>query len=113
MIQPGENPKKITGAHIYQETKRYNGRGLEKTEIYGGQVAPSEAGSIGISALFDFAGDIDSILHIFLYSAEGNLIHVYFSNPVNGFRSINIDQEGTGKDADRWLGGNTCGEITF
>jgi hypothetical protein len=113
LLKENENPIKITSALIYQETKRYKGRGIEENEIFNGKVSPSESGFIQVSASFDFAGDQDSLLHIYLYSDRGDSIHAYFSSPVNGFKSINLDSGGTVKDADRWIGGNTYGEVTF
>ena len=112
-IMPGQEPKKIARAHIYQVTSRYGDKGEYETLVFDGAVSPAEAGYIEVFSTFDFAGDEKSRLHIQLFSEDGQGIHVYFSNPVNGFRSINTDYGGTAKDADRWLGGNYYGQVSF
>jgi hypothetical protein len=109
----GQVPKKIISANIFQEVTRYKNRGIDKVVIYNGNVNPSAEGFISTFTLFNFAGNEDSILHIFLYAEGGQIIHVYFSNPVNGFKSININLQGTSSDPERWLGGNNYGEIMF
>ncbi len=86
---------------------------MDKVVIYNGNVSPSSAGFISTFTLFDFAGNEDSILHIFLRAEGGQIIHVYFNNPVNGFKSININLNGTSSDPEKWLGGNNYGEIIF
>lgn len=112
-LLPGQIPKKIISANIFQEVIRYKNKGIDKVGIYTGNVSPSVAGFIKTFTLFDFAGNEESVLHIFLRAEGGQIIHVYFSNPVNGFKSININLEGTSSDSERWLGGNNYGEIMF
>ncbi len=112
-LLPGQVPEKIVSANIFQEVVRYKNKGTDKVVIYNGSVSPTSTGFIDTFTLFDFAGNEDSILHIFLRSEGGQAIHVYFSNPVNGFKSINIDLKGTSSDPDKWLGGNSYGEIMF
>jgi len=92
---------------LYKEV--WNG----KAEIFDSQVLESSEGSAEASAKFDFAGGIESILHVYLYSTSGACAHVYFSNPINGYRSINIKKEGTASDANEWLGGNDFGKVEF
>lgn len=62
---------------------------------------------------FDFAGSDESILHIYLYAEDGQSVHAFFSNPVNGYRSINMTDKGTESGPERWLGGNEYGEVSF
>jgi hypothetical protein len=112
-LMPGQVPKKIISANIFQDVARYKNMGTDKVVIYNGNVSPSSAGFISTFTLFDFAGNEESILHVFLHAEGGQTTHVYFSNPVNGFNSININLEGTLSDPERWLGGNSYGEIMF
>jgi hypothetical protein len=104
---------KINRLHIYEEVYRYKEKGTDKVEIFKYHIPESSQGSIKATAKFDFAGSIESVLHVYLYSTTGASVHVYFSNPVNGYRSINIKKEGTSLDANEWLGGNDSGKIEF
>jgi len=104
---------KIDRLYIYEEVNRYKEKGTDKVEIFDGRVSESSEGSVEASAKFDFAGGIESILHVFLYSTSGASVHVYFINPINGYRSINIKKEGTASDANEWLGGNDFGKVEF
>lgn len=112
-LLPGQVTKKIISANIFEEVNRYKDKGTDKVVIYNGAVSPASAGSINTFTLFNFAGNENSVLHIFLSAEGGQVIHIYFSNPVNGFRSINIDSGGTVSAPDGWLGGNNYGEIIF
>ncbi|GAH14297.1 unnamed protein product, partial [marine sediment metagenome] len=62
---------------------------------------------------FEHSGSEDSILHIYLYGENGESAHIFFDNPINGYRSINIGLEGSSSDANTWLGGNSYGTIQF
>jgi hypothetical protein len=104
---------KIDRVYIYEEVYRYKEKGTNKVEIFNSQVLESSQGSVEATATFDFAGGIESILHVYLYSTGGAVAHVYFSNPINGYRSINIKKEGTVSDANEWLGGNDFGKVEF
>jgi hypothetical protein len=113
LIKEGEEAKKIARAYIYEEVVRYKNKGIDKVEIFNGAVNESSSGSIETFTKFNFAGSEDSILHIYLFSQDDQTVHIYFNNPVNGFRSINIDYDGTNTNADKWLGGNNYGEVSF
>jgi len=112
---PGEEQslKKISKVYIFQNICRYKDNPVEKVDLYSKNIEPCESGSIELFSTFDFAGSEESLCHIYLFTEEGESVHVYFSNPVNGFKSINIDNDGTSKDADIWLGGQSSGEIIF
>jgi hypothetical protein len=112
-LLPGQVPKKIISVNIFEEVTRYRNQGIDKVVIYNGIVNPSTSGFINTFTLFCFAGNEESILHIFLRAEGGQVIHVYFSNPINGFKSININLKGTSSNSERWLGGNNYGEIRF
>jgi len=113
MLAEGEPEKKISRVYIYQETVRYKERGIVKTVLENKQVGPSALGEVKTFSSFDYAGSQDSILHIYLYALSGEVVHVYFSNPVNGFRSINIDYSGTSSGPEDFLGGDCYGEVIF
>ena len=112
VVNSGETPE-ITGVNIFEEVIRYNNRGIYKVLIYDGEVPPGQQGSLETFTRFDFAGSIESVLHIYLYGGSDQVIHAYFNNPINGFRSINIGYSGTYTDAQDWLGGNVAGEVEF
>lgn len=112
-LLPGHVPKKIVSAYVFEDVSRYKDKGIDKVAIYNGNVSPAAEGSVNTFTFFSFAGNENSVLHIFLHAEGGQVVHIYFSNPVNGFRSINIDLEGTSSDPDGWLGGNNYGEIIF
>ncbi len=113
MLAEGQEPIHITGIYIYEEVHRYRDRGIEEVLIYNGHVRASEEGDLETFSKFDFAGSDESILHIYLYAEDGQSVHAYFSNPVNGYRSINMTEKGTESGPERWLGGNEYGEISF
>jgi len=104
---------KINRLYIYEEVFRYSEKGINKVEILNGEVSESSQGSVTAKVKFDYAGGTESILHIYLYSTIGASAHIYFSNPINGYRSINIKKEGTASDANKWLGGNDFGKVEF
>ncbi|MBM3707293.1 MAG: hypothetical protein FJW69_02970 [Actinobacteria bacterium] len=112
-IKVGEEAKRIVRASVYEEVVRYKNKGIYRVDIFDGSFEASSSGSVNTVIKFDFAGNEESILHIYLFSQDGQAVHVYFSNPINGFRSINIDYGGTNTDADGWLGGNNYGEVIF
>ena len=84
-LLPGQVPKKIISANIFQDVTRYKNKGIDKVVIYNGNVSPASTGFISTFTLFNFAGNEDSILHIFLHAEGGQVIHVYFSNPSQWF----------------------------
>ena len=86
---------------------------MQLSHLWQEHLQESSQGFVETTAKFDFAGGIESILHIYLYSTSGASAHVYFSNPINGYRSINIKKEGTASDANEWLGGNDFGKVEF
>lgn len=108
-----DTTNKIGRLYIYEEVCRYKDKGIDKVEIFNSQIPESFQGSVEATIKFDFAGNMESILHIYLYSTTGASAHVYFSNPVNGYRSINIKKEGTTSNANEWLGGNDFGKVEF
>jgi hypothetical protein len=112
-LPEGEPEKKISKVYIYQETVRYKDRGNTTTVIKDSHMGPSASGQIESFSLFDYAGSDESILHIYLYALSGEVVHVYFSSPVNGFKSINIKYSGTSNSPEEFLGGNYYGEVIF
>ncbi|MFO7928036.1 MAG: hypothetical protein R6U35_00020, partial [Candidatus Humimicrobiaceae bacterium] len=102
---------KIEKVKVHEDLNRFDEKGIEHIGICNKQLSPKQKGSISTRVKFDNPGNEDSKLHIYLYSDDGRVAHVYFSNPINGFRSINIKEDGIDKDADEWLGGNNFGEI--
>jgi len=112
-LSEGEEEKEIVRIYIYQDICRFNNNGVEKVTIFNGNVTPSVEGSINTITKFDYSGNEESILHIYLYAQNGESAHVYFSNPINGFRSINLMSEGSNSDANTWLGGNNYGKFEF
>ncbi len=108
-----QSPKKISPIYIYQDINRYNNKPVEKTELLSKNITPSETGSVEVFSIFNFAGDEKSICYIYLFTEDGPSVHLYLSNPINGFVYININYNGTEKDADKWLGGNNFGEVIF
>jgi hypothetical protein len=112
-LSEGEEEKEIVRIYIYQDICRFNNKGIEKVTIFNGNVTPSVEGSINTITKFDYSGNEESILHIYLYAQNGESAHIYFSNPINGFRSINLMSEGSNSDANTWLGGNNYGKFEF
>ncbi len=104
---------KINKIVVYQDVNRYGAKGRERVDIYDQSINPSYEGTIRATVQFDHAGDEQSKVHIYLYGTNDDMAHIYFSNPVNGFRSINVRNEGTDSDPDAWLGGNHHGTIEF
>ncbi len=102
---------KIEKVKVYEDLHRFDEKGIERIDICNKHLDPKQKGSISSNVKFENAGSEESKLHIYLYSSDGRVAHVYFSNPINGFRSINIKEDGIDKDADEWLGGNNFGEI--
>jgi hypothetical protein len=106
-IGENEQPKKINKVYIYEDVVRYGGNGIDKVEIFNEKVNPSEEGSVSATVNFNYGGNEESILHIYLYSESGHAGHVSFPNPVNSFISINLYKP-TGEDNKHiWLGGIT------
>jgi len=112
-LAEGEEEKEIVRVYIYQDIYRFNDKGIEKAIIYDEEISPSAEGSINTITKFDYSGSEESILHIYLCAQSGESAHIYFSNPINGFRSINLDSQGSNSDANKWLGGNNYGKIEF
>ena len=112
-ISPGEEEKKINSIYIYENVCRFENNGIDKVIIYNDSVPASAKGSIDTIIKFNYSGGEDSILHIYLYAQSGESAHIYFSNPINGYRSINISSNGSSSNANTWLGGNYCGKVEF
>src|SRR3972149_3610355 len=112
-LSEGEKEKEIVRINIYQEINRYNNKGIEKVIVFNGNVPSSAEGSINTITKFNYSGGEESILHIYLYTQSGESTHIYFNNPINGFRSINLMPKGSNSNANTWLGGNSYGEIEF
>jgi len=108
-----EEEKEIVRIYIYQDIYRFDNKGIEKVIIFNEDISPSAEGSINTITWFDYSGSEDSILHVYLYAQNGESAHIYFSNPINGFRSINLNSQGSSSDANIWLGGNSYGKIEF
>ncbi len=104
-LEDGEEKKEIIRLYIYQDVVRYNDKGVDKVVIFNGSVNQSEEGYIETITKFDYSGSEESMLHIYLYSQSGNVGHVSLSNPINGFRSINLINKNAGPNYDIWLGG--------
>jgi len=112
-LLPGEDEKKISYIYIYEEVCRYKSRGIEKVTIFKGNIPPSSEGNLNTVTKFEHSGSEGSMLHIYLYGENGESAHIYFYNPINGYRSINIGLVGSSSDANTWLGGNSYGTIQF
>ncbi len=113
MLLEGEEEKEIIRVNVYEDIVRFNGQGNERVLIYNSSVTPSQMGTIETVTSFGYSGIENSTVHIYLYSQNGESAHIYFSNPINGFRSINLGEEGSNSDANKWLGGNNYGKIKF
>ncbi len=113
MVLEGEEEKEIVRVYVYEDIVRFNDQGTERVSIFNGNVTPSQEGSIETVTKFDHSGSEYSTVHVYLYSQNGESAHIYFSNPVNGFRSINIGDEGSDSDANKWMGGNNYGKVKF
>ena len=105
LIGFGEEKRKINRIYIYEDVIRYNDKGIDKVIIYDGTFIAAEEGSLDFEVKFDYAGSEESLLHVYLYAENGETGHISFQNPINGFRSININQGGTETNPDVWLGG--------
>jgi hypothetical protein len=112
-LEEGSEPEKISEIRVYQNTVRYKDNGTDKKDLFSEKIKPADAGSVSFFSEFDFAGDWNSVCHIYLFAEDGKSVHAYFANPINGFGSINIKYEGTAKNADIWSGGNDYGEAIF
>ena len=112
-LPEGEEEKEIVRIDVYQDLNRYSNKGIEKVTVFNGNVPSSAEGSINTITKFNYSGSEESILHIYLYTQGGESAHVYFNNPINGFRSINLMPEGSSSSANTWLGGNSYGKIEF
>lgn len=112
-LSEGEEKKKIARLYIYEDICRFDDKGIERVIIFDKDVTPSVEGSINTLTKFEYSGSEESILHIYLFAQNGESAHISFSNPVNGFRSINLKQEGTSMDANAWLGGISYEKFEF
>ena len=109
----GEEEKEIVRVYVYQDVVRFKNRGTEKVDIIDVNIAPSKEGSIETEVYYDHAGSEESMVHVYLYARNGESAHIYFNNPVNGYRSINLGSDGSDSDAVSWLGGQYFGKIEF
>ncbi|MCL5772526.1 MAG: hypothetical protein M1479_09700 [Actinobacteria bacterium] len=107
------NKRKINKVYIYEDVVRYNENGIEKIILFEGSVPGTEEGSLDTNTKFEHSGSQESILHVYVYAENGEVGHISFENPVNGFRSINIDSGGSGLGPDLWLGGITYEVFEF
>ncbi|MDD3819098.1 MAG: hypothetical protein PHG41_04635, partial [Actinomycetota bacterium] len=112
-LTEGEEEKKIVRLYIYEDVCRFDDKGIEKVIIFDGNVSPATEGNIDTVTKFEYSGSKESLLHIYLFDQDGESVHVYFSNPINGFRSINLMSEGSGTDANAWLGGISYEKFEF
>ncbi len=112
-IEWGVENGKIEEIIVYQDVNRYGGQGVERVDICCQKISPSSDGKISATVKYDHAGDEESKIHIFLHGTNDDVAHIYFCNPINGYRSINLSSEGTDTGPDKWLGGNNFGEIEF
>ncbi len=113
MLLEGEEEKEIVRVYVYEDVIRFNNNGTERISIFNSNITRSQEGSIETATKFDHSGSEYSTVHIYLYSQNGESAHIYFSNPINGFRSINLGDEGSNSDANKWMGGNNYGEVKF
>ncbi len=109
----GEEEKEIVRIYVYQDVIRFKNRGTERVDILDENIAPSKNGSIETEVYYDHSGSEESMVHIYLYAQNGEGTHIYFSNPVNGYKSINLGSGGSNSDAVSWLGGQYFGKIEF
>ena len=109
----GEEEKEIVRVYVYQEVVRFRNRGTERVDIIDENIASSKEGNIEAEAYYDHAGSEESMVHIYLYAQNGESAHIYFNNPINGYRSINLGSDGSDSDAVSWLGGQSFGKIEF
>ncbi len=109
----GEEEKEIVRIYVYQDVIRFKNRGTERVDILDENISPSKGGSIETEVYYDHAGSEESMVHIYLYAQNGEGAHIYFNNPVNGYRSINLGSDGSDADAVSWLGGQSFGKIEF
>ena len=105
--------RKINKVYVYEDVARYNEKGIEKVILFDGSVQSAEEGSLSTDARFEHSGMQESILHIYLYAESKEVGHVSFENPINGFRSININRSGSDPSPDLWLGGITYKVFEF
>ncbi len=112
-LSVGEEEKKIARLYVYEDIYRFNNNGVQRVIIFDGDVAPASEGGIDTLTKFEYSGSKESMLHIYLFAQNGESAHINFSNPVNGFRSINVKQEGSDLNASKWLGGISYEEFEF
>lgn len=104
-LSEGEEEKRIVQIYIYEDIYRFDNKGTERVTIFNESIAPSVEGNINTVTKFEHSGSEESTLHIYLFSQNGESAHIHFSNPINGFRSINLMPEGSNSNANIWLGG--------
>jgi hypothetical protein len=104
-ISSESDKRKINKIYIYEDVVRYNDKGIDKIILFDGSVPSAEEGSMDTVTKFEYAGSEESILHVYLYAENGEVGHISFENPVNGFRSINIYSGNSSSSPDLWLGG--------
>ena len=112
-LPEGEVEKKIVRLFIYEDVCRFDDKGIERVIIFDGNISPSAKGDINTVTKFEYSGSKESLLHIYLFDQNGESAHVCFSNPINGFRSINLMPEGSSTDANAWLGGISYEKFEF
>ena len=112
-LPEGEVEKKIVRLFIYEDVCRFDDKGIERVIIFDGNISPSAKGDINTVTKFEYSGSKESLLHIYLFDQNGESAHICFSNPINGFRSINLMPEGSSTDANAWLGGISYEKFEF
>jgi len=111
--QDNEQFKKINKVYVFEEVVRYSNKGIEKVNIFQEDVLPSAKGSIFTTTMFDYGGNEESTLYIYVYSENGEVGYVSFPNPVNSFRSINLYNQTIADNENIWLGGITYETFEF
>ena len=112
-ISSESDKRKINKVYIYEDVVRYNEKGIEKIILFDGSVPSAEEGSMDTVTKFEYAGSAESILHVYLYAENGEVGYISFKNPINGFRSININSSYSSLSPDLWLGGITYEVFEF
>ena len=112
-VSEDEQIKKINKVYIYEDVIRYGEKGIDKVEIFNEMVNPSEEGSVSAIAKFNYGGNEESLIHIYVYSEGGQTGHISFSNPINSFISINLFDQADENNEYIWLGGITYETFEF
>lgn len=104
-INENDQVKEINKVYIYEDVIRYGDNGIDKVEIFNEKVDPSEKGTVAAIVNFNYGGNEESMLHIYVYSESGQTGHVSFPNPINSCMSINLYEQAGENNEYIWLGG--------